>query len=112
MNHLTSGSWADRNETRLTGSIEGDPLVTTTKGKKLVATFTVCTLIQHYCNHHRITAMGELARSVVGLKKGELVKVSGRLRTNGEILAWSIIAFSSEGKRVLQSLGGDARSGQ
>jgi hypothetical protein len=96
---LTSGSWYDRNEVRLTGSLVSAPIVSTVNGK-LVAKFTVCTVIEKYCNYHRCVAYGKLAERVQVLKKGELVKVAGRLKTSGEILAWTIIAHATEGLAV------------
>ena len=100
---LTSGPWNDRNEVRLTGSIDGTPLVETINGK-LVAKFFVHTIVAKRCTRHRIVASGELAKRVAALRRGDLIKVAGRLEGNSEIVAWQVIEHTTEGKNVIHGL--------
>jgi hypothetical protein len=97
---LTSGNWSDRNEIRITGSLVRAPLVSTVNGK-LVAKFVICSIIKKHCNYHRCTVSGELAKIMQTLKRGELVKVAGRLQTSGEVLALAVIEQSTEGMRLV-----------
>jgi hypothetical protein len=97
--YLTSGSWEDRCEVRLCGSVDSTPLLETTNGK-LVAHFSVVTIGNKNCTRHDVVAAGELAQRARSLKRGELVKIFGGLKSNGVVNAWRLISHQSEGAVV------------
>ena len=104
---LTSGPWNDRNDVRITGSVDTAPLVETTNGK-LIAKFVVYTMMNKNCTRHCCIASGELAKRVAVLRRGDLVKVAGRLEGNCSIVAWQVIAHTTEGARIHGSAVTDA----
>ncbi len=70
-----------KNEVHLHGSLAKDPIVRYTPTGKCVANLTVLTKYQDYAEFHRVTAWEQLAEKVAQLKKGDFVKVVGRLQT-------------------------------
>lgn len=70
-----------RNEVHIHGTLVKDPLVRYVPSGKCVANLTILTKYQQYSEFHRVTAWEKVAETIAELKKGDFVKVVGRLQT-------------------------------
>jgi single-strand DNA-binding protein len=71
----------DKNEVHLAGRIVRDPVIKYTATEKCVASLTVVTKYEKYSEFHRIVAWEKLAEKAADLKKGDFVRIVGRLQT-------------------------------
>ena len=90
-----------KNECHLAGVLAKDPEIRYTTTGKTVANFTVATTYQKSTEYHRVVAWEQLAEKVEPLKKGDFVKLVGRLQnrswddkaTNQKKYVTEVVAF-------------------
>lgn len=75
-----------RNEVHLHGTIDRDLELRYTPSGKAVCNFMICTTCDDYTQLHKCTAWEQVAeRLVAKCKKGDYVRVCGRLRTHSYV---------------------------
>ena|ERR1700723_611280 len=70
-----------KNEVHIHGQMVKDPLVRYTPTGKCVSNLTLVTKYEQYSEFHRIVAWETLAEKVAPSKKGDWIKLCGRLQT-------------------------------
>jgi len=98
-----------KNEAHVAGHLAKDPELRHTSSGKAVASLTIATKYKDSTEYHRVTCWEQLAEKVKTLKKGEFVRIVGRLQTHSwddkksgqkkystEIIAWQVVIPDKE----------------
>jgi single-strand DNA-binding protein len=72
---------AFKNEVHIHGSLVKDPIIKFIPTGKSVTTLTLITKYERFSEFHRIVLWEKLAEKAAEIKKGDFVKVVGRLQT-------------------------------
>ena len=110
-----------KNEVSLHGTLAKDPTIRQTATGKTVASLTLLTKYKEYSEFHRVSAWQELANKVESLRKGDFVRVVGRLQTRSwddkqtgqkkyitEIIALQVATGEDEKPSTTEEIGGRA----
>jgi len=103
------GSHKHKNEAQLAGTLAKDPQVRRTTSGKAATTLTVLTRYNDSSEFHRVVCWELAAEKAAPLKKGDFVKVVGRLQTRScddkqthqkrystEVVAWQFVTPGKE----------------